>query len=197
MAWPQRTRRISEAEYLSGERTAEFKSEFFDGETFAMAGGTPQRSLIALNAASELRNALKEGPCIAYNADLRIKIEATGLYTYPDVSVICGPVKLASGTNDTATNPTLIVEVLSDSTEAYDRGMKFDHYRQIPSLKEYLLVSQNSPQIVQYIRQGDKSWLMKAATGLEAEIDVSSLGVKLGLREVFSKVEFVPGPMRK
>src|SRR5690349_19742415 len=127
----QISRRLSAEEYLETERAADFKSEFFEGEMFAMAGGTPQHSLIATNVAAEFRTRLKNSSCVPYNADLRIKIEATGLFTYPDLSVICGPLQLAEGTNDTVTNPALLVEVLSDSTEAYDRGTKFEHYRQI------------------------------------------------------------------
>src|SRR5437667_6639170 len=113
-------RRLTAEEYLEVERAAAFKSEFFDGEMFAMAGGTPEHSLIATNLAGEFRNRLKKHDCVPYNAELRVKIEATGLYTYPDLSVICGPLKLAAGTNDTVVNPTLLVDVLSDSTEAYD-----------------------------------------------------------------------------
>jgi len=133
--------RLTEAEYLALERSAPFKSEFFDGEMFAMAGGSPMHSLMGANLIGELRSKLKGGPCRPFTSDLRIKIEATGLFTYPDVSVICGPLHFVEGTDDTVVNPTLIVEVLSDSTEAYDRGEKFQHYRQMPSLKEYLLLA--------------------------------------------------------
>src|SRR3954462_9529189 len=115
MSLPQTTPRLSEAEYLKIERAAEFKSEFFDGEMFAMAGGSPEHSLIATNLAREFGNLLWSHSCIAYNSELRIKIEATGVNTYPDLSIICGPVELAEGTEDTAVNPTLIVEVLSNS----------------------------------------------------------------------------------
>src|SRR3989442_11887466 len=164
---------------------------------FAMAGGTPQHSLIATNLAREFGNRLKSGDCVPYNADLRIKIEATGLCTYPDLSVICGPLRLATGTDDTVLNPTLLVEVLSDSTEGYDRGKKFEHYRQIPTLQEYLLVSQKEPRIEQFIRQADGRWLLNEAAGLEATLDLPSLRIPLPLAEVFAKVKFVPASIRE
>ncbi|MBI2950427.1 MAG: Uma2 family endonuclease, partial [Verrucomicrobia bacterium] len=144
MAVAKTAPRLSEAEYLEIERQAEFKSEFYDGEMFAMAGGSPQHSLVSVNTVAELRDKLKSR-CVVFNAGLRVKVEATGLLTYPDASVVCGPQRFFE--EDTLLNPGLIVEVLSDSTEAYDRGKKFEHYRQIASLREYLLVSQTEPRI--------------------------------------------------
>jgi Uma2 family endonuclease len=196
MALAETVRRLTEAEYLEIERCAEFRSEFFEGEMFAMAGGKPPHSLIATNLAREFGNQLKNSSCVVYNTDLRIKIEATGLLTYPDLSVICGPLQLAEGTDDTAVNPTVIVEVLSNSTEAYDRGKKFEHYRQILSLREYLLVSQDEPRIEQFIRQPDGAWLMIEAVGMASRLEVPSLGIFIALAEVFSKVQFVPAPIR-
>ncbi len=196
MSLPETSRRLTEAEYLAIERAAEFKSEFFDGEMFAMAGGTPQHSLIATNLARELGNQLIGGQCVAYNADLRIKVEATGLCTYPDLSVICGPLQFAEGTDDTVVNPTLLVEVLSDGTEAFDRGKKFEHYRQIVTLQEYLLVSQKEPRIEQFIRQPGGRWLLNEAAGLEARVEVPSLRITLALAGIFAKVRFVPVPIR-
>ncbi len=196
MALPQPSRRLTEAEYLEIERAAEFKSEFLDGEMFAMAGGTPRHSLIGTNLAVEFGNRLRAKPCVPYNADLRIKIEATGLCTYPDLSVICGPLQFAEGTDDTVVNPTVLVEVLSESTEAYDRGKKFEHYRQIATLQEYLLVSQTEPRIEQFLRQPDGRWLLNEAVGLEASLELPSLRVSISLAEVFAKVNFAPVPIR-
>jgi Uma2 family endonuclease len=196
MSLPQTSRRLTEAEYLEIERAAEFKSEFFDGEMFAMAGGTPQHSLIATNLAAEFRNRLKDHACTGYNTDLRIKVEATGLLTYPDLSVICDPLQFAEGTDDTVVNPTVLVEVLSNSTEAYDRGRKFEHYRQIPNLREYLLVSQTEPRIEQFIRQSDGRWLLNEAAGMEKKIELPSLKITISLSEIFAKVNFVPVPIR-
>lgn len=188
--------KLTEAEYLALERRAEFKSEFFEGDTFAMAGGTRWHSLIATNLARESGNKLKGRPCVPYNADLRVKVEATGLLTYPDLSVVCGPQRFLDAEVDTLLNPTLIAEVLSDSTEAYDRGKKFEHYRQMPSLKEYLLVSQKDPRIEQFIRQEGGQWLWREATGLNATLELPALGITLALSEVFAQVEFTPSPIR-
>src|SRR5439155_5423154 len=153
-------------------------------------------SLIGTNLAAEFRNRLKTHDCVPYNGDLRIKVETTGLYTYPDLSVICGPLQFAEGTNDTVVNPTLLVEVLSDSTEAYDRGKKFEHYRQIGTLQEYLLVSQKEPRVEQFLRQPEGRWLLNAAAGLDARLELPSLRITLSLAEVFAKVNFVRAPIR-
>ena len=196
MAMPQAIRRPTEAEYLEGERLAEFKSEFHDGEVFAMEGGTVWHSLISSNAIREIGLGLKGGPCRVFNSDLRLKVEATGLITYPDLSVVCGQVRYLPGTDDTLTNPILLVEVLSDSTEAYDRGTKFRNYRQIPTLREYLLVSQKEPRIEQFVLQDDKVWAYRVAEGLEASLELPSLQVQLAMREVFGGVEFGESPLR-
>ncbi|MBI5387714.1 MAG: Uma2 family endonuclease [Verrucomicrobia bacterium] len=196
MGLPQPVQRLTEAEYLAIERAAEFKSEFFDGEMFAMAGGTPMHSLIATNAGREFGNRLKGRPCVPFNGDLRIKVEATGLYTYPDLSVICGPLRYVTEEHDTIVNPTVLVEVLSDSTESYDRGKKFENYRRIPTLKEYLLVSQKEPRLEQFIRQDTGEWLLREAAGLEAKIELPSLQITIELSEVFANVEFTPEPIR-
>lgn len=145
--------KLTEAEYLALERRAEFKSEFLDGDMFAMAGGTQWHSLIAVGLATEFGNQRRGRAWVVYGSDLRLKVEATGLLTYPDLSVVCGPPRFLDTEVDTLLNPTLIAEVLSDSTEAYDRGRKVEHYRQIPSLKEYLLVGQREPRVKQLIRQ--------------------------------------------
>jgi Uma2 family endonuclease len=189
-------KRLTEAEYLDLERSLEARNEFFDGEVFAMSGGTPLHSQIATNLARELGNKLKGRDCIPYNSDLRLKVEATGLFTYPDLSVVCGPLQFAPGTDDTVVNPRLIIEVLSDSTEAYDRGKKFENYRHMPSLREYLLVSQKEPRIEQFVRQPNGQWLLRDAAGLDATMALPSLEIDLFLAEVFAGVEFVPAPIR-
>ena len=188
--------RLTEIEYLDLERSLESKNEFFDGTMFAMLGGTPLHSQIATNLAAEFRNHLKGKRCVPYNSDLRLQVEATGLFTYPDLSVVCGPLQFAPGTDDTVVNPTLIIEVLSDSTEAYDRGKKFENYRQMPALREYLLVSQKEPRIEQFVRQENEQWLLREAAGWEATLALPSLEIKISLAEVFAGVEFVPTPIR-
>jgi Uma2 family endonuclease len=185
-------RLLSPQEYLAKERLAPFRSEFYRGEMFAMAGGTPRHSRIKVNVGAELNNRLKDGPCVTYDCDLRILIAATGLYTYPDFSVICGDLQfdVQDTKHETATNPTTIVEVLSDSTEAYDRGGKFEQYKLIPTMREYLLVSQNSPQIERWSRQADDTWLPFIVTGLDQSIDLPALGITLPLAAVYSLVDF-------
>jgi Uma2 family endonuclease len=192
----QNIARLSEADYLRQEREAETRSEYFDGEVFGMAGGTRAHSLIASNLTREVGNQLKSGDCVAYNADLRIKVEATGLITYPDLSIVCGKQRFLDDEADTLLNPQVIIEVLSDSTEAYDRGKKFENYRQIPTCQEYLMVSQREPRIEQFIRQPNGEWSLKEAHGLEAKLKLQSLGIVLMLSEVFAKVQFSPTPLR-
>ena len=196
MGLPQPAKPLTEAEYLELDRRAEFKSEFFGGEMFASAGGTPMHSLIATNLASEFRARLKGGPCVAFNSDLRLKVEATGLYTYPDLSVICGPLQFAPSTTDTVVNPTMLAEVLSDSTEAYDRGKKFEHYRGIASLREYLLVSQTEPRIEAFMRGQEGPWELREAAGLNSSLAIPSVGIVISLAEVFANVQFLPAPIR-
>jgi Uma2 family endonuclease len=190
MGLPQPIRKVTPAEYLVRERAATYRSEYFDGEMFAMAGGSPRHSLIKVNVTGELRERLKGAPCTAYDSDLRILISATGLYTYPDASVICGPLEYEDEHHDTVLNPTLLVEVLSGSTEAYDRGKKFGHYRQIPALREYLLVAQEEPRIERFLRNDDNTWTLTEVAGLDAILALPSLGIEIALREVYDKVDF-------
>ena len=189
-------KRLTEAEYLDLERNLEFKNEFFGGEMFAMSGGTPLHSQIAANLVREFGNQLKQRDCIVYNSDLRLKVEATGLFTYPDLSVVCGPLQFAPGTDDTLVNPTLIVEVLSDSTEAYDRGKKFENYRQIPSLCEYLLVSQKEPRIERFARHARHRCPSFLVRGSLATLSLPSLEINISLAEVFAGVQLVAAPIR-
>jgi Uma2 family endonuclease len=190
MALTNPNHRLSEAQYLEIERAAEFKSEFFDGEMFAMAGGSRRHSLIASNLISKLRSRLKGKPCAVFNSDLRIKIEETGLYTYPDASVVSGPSKPVTNADDTLVNPVLLAEVLSDSTEAYDRGRKFEQYHKIPSLREYLLISQNEPHVELMVRV-EREWILREASGSNGTIELPTLGITLSLAEVYLKVDLL------
>ena len=179
-------------EYLEFERQSKFKHEFFDGEIFVMAGGTPQHSLVRTNVVCELSTALKGYPCTTYDSDLRVLVEVTGLYTYPDASVFCDELQYEAGRNDVVVNPTLLVEVFSPSSEAYDRGKKFGHYRQIPSLREYVLVWQDEPRIESFHKNDQGAWELTEAAGIDSKLPLASLGVDLSLREVFDKVVFEP-----
>lgn len=181
------TRRYSIEEYLALERRSETKCEFHDGEIFAMTGASRQHNLIAVNLAGELRNQLKGRPCEAYAADMRVKTAESRNYHYPDFAVVCGAPQFEDDHLDTLLNPTLVIEVLSPSTEAYDRGGKFASYRRIESLREYLLVSQDTPRIERY-RRTPEGWVLTEAEGLEAILPLDAIDCSLALREVFDKV---------
>jgi len=181
---------ITPEEYLERERKAEFKSEYYGGQIYAMAGASMEHVTICTNISGELRDALKNGRCRTFASDLRLSTDPDGLYTYPDVFVVCGKPLLTDSHMDTVTNPTLIIEVLSDSTEKHDRGAKFAHYRQIQSLREYVLVSQHAPTVEQYVRQDNGKWLYSSVSGLEASVEFPSVAVTLQLSEVYRNVEF-------
>jgi Uma2 family endonuclease len=174
-------------EYLTLERGASYKSEFHDGQIYAMTGASRKHNLITVNIAGELRSQLKKRPCEAYSNDMRVKAAEAHSYHYPDIAVACGTLQFEDSHVDTLLNPTLLVEVLSPSTEAYDRGGKFAHYRKIVTLREYLLVSQDQPSIERYVRQGDV-WILSEAVGLEASVPRESIDCVLSLREVYDKV---------
>lgn len=183
-------RKLTPEEYLEMERKAEFKSEYFGGEAFAMAGAKRRHNVIAWNIGGELRQHLKGKDCEAYPADMRVFVPQTGLYTYPDLVVVCGEPEFQDETFDTLLNPILIVEVLSDTTEGYDRGKKFTHYRSIETLREYVLVSQDEARIEKYVKQGDGFWMLSEAFGLDASIKLDSIDCDLALSEVFDKINF-------
>jgi len=186
----QRTPHLTPEEYLAIERRSEIRSEYLDGEMFAMTGGSFQHSLIIGNVAGELRQQVRRRGCKVCPNDLRVRVPATGLYTYPDVVVVCGKPFLDDEHLDTLLNPTLIVEVLSLTTEAYDRGKKFEYYRMIESLSEYLLVAQDEPRVEHYLRQQDNRWLLTAVAGLEASITLPSVQCELALAEIYDQIEF-------
>ena len=176
-------------DYLTLERKAERKSEYFNGEIFAMAGASPQHVLIVTNVVSELRGQLKTGPCTVYSTDLRLKINATGLYTYPDVIVVCGEPQFDDDYKDTLLNSTLIVEVLSESTKNYDRGAKFEQYRMIESFIEYVLIAQDKRHVEHFVRQAGNRWLFSETNRLEDTIELTSIACNLMLTEVYDKIE--------
>ena len=187
---------LTAAEYLEIERRAEFKSEFLGGEMFVMSGGTRSHSLIASNMIRAIGNQLKGRPCRVYTSDMRVKVQASGLYTYPDLAVACGQEEFEDEYEDVLLNPTVIVEVLSDSREAYDRGLKFALYRQVPALREYLLVNQHEPRIEQYVRQESGQWLLRDVAGLEGKLSLPSVGIAIEMADVYTDVRFKPGPRR-
>jgi Uma2 family endonuclease len=177
-------------EYLALERKSDAKSEYFAGEIFLMAGASERHNLVVANLIAEWRTQLKNRPCKVYPSDMRVKIADSELYTYPDVTVVCGEAEFEDDQKDTLVNPTLIVEVLSESSEAYDRGKKFEYYRRISSLSDYLLIAQDKPEVEQFVRQADEKWLYSAYSGLQSTVVLDSIQCELLLREVYDKVNF-------
>lgn len=177
-------------EYLALERAAERKSEYRDGEIVGMTGASRRHSLITANLIRELGQQLKGRPCEVLSGDMRIWVPVTGLYTYADLVVVCGEPALADGHFDTLMNPTLLIEVLSPSTQNYDRGTKFVHYRALESLREYLLVSQDQPLVEHYIKQEDGNWLLSEAADLSVSVALPSIDCQLAMAEIYDRVRF-------
>lgn len=176
-------------QYLDLERQAEYKSEYYAGEIFAMAGGSPEHSLIAANVTRELGQQLLERSCRVFNSDLRVQASET-LYTYPDVTIVCGEPQFSDEHRDTLANPTVIVEVLSSTTEAWDRGDKFEQYRQRESLREYVLVAQDRPHAERFARQPGGQWLLSEVNGLEGVLALPTIGYELTLAGVYHLITF-------
>jgi Uma2 family endonuclease len=172
------------AEYLALEAKSETKHELVNGRIFAMAGGTIEHGRLAANVISELGSALRGHPCVTFTSDVRVRVLATGLATYPDASVVCGRVEVDPEDRNTVTNPVVIIEVLSDSTESYDRNDKLAHYRRIPSLRDYLLVSQHERRVEHYERNDDGTWTLRDV--LEGgEVRLASIGCALTIDAIY------------
>ena len=186
---------ITSEEYLARERAADYKSEYFDGEIFAMAGALEPHNLIAANVLAKLHAQLELRPCRVYPSDMRLKVSATGLYTYPDVVVVCGEPQFDDDEEfDTLLNPTLIVEVLSKSTENHDRTTKFEHYSKLKSLQEYLLVAQSRPRVELFTKQSEGCWILAVFENLEDVVKLASIDCELALKNIYAKVEFKGEP---
>lgn len=181
-------RLISPEEYLELERKAEFKSEYYDGVIYDMAGGTEAHNLIVANVVIELGPQLKGNSCKLYPSDMKVR-SSSRRFHYPDVSVVCGDVKFHDGKKDIYTNPVLIIEVLSPSTSGYDRGIKFHSYQNIKSLKEYVLISQDEPLVEKYVRRSDGNWLYSKIEGLESGVEFSSINCRVSLTDIYAKVD--------
>ncbi len=172
------------------ERIAEYKSEYFNGEMFAMAGGREQNALVAGNLYAALHPQFRARPCRVYMSEMRVRVSEDGLYTYPDVTAVCGEPRFLDDGRDTLLNSNLIVEVLSKSTEAYDRGLKFEQYRKLESLSEYLLLSADRVSVELFTRQPDGRWLLTALTGMQDIVELQSVDCRIALQDVYEKVEF-------
>lgn len=181
-------KRISFEEYVALEELSDVRHEWLDGEMFAMSGGTIEHSALIASVTMLLASALRGRPCVVLESNARTRVPATGLGTYPDVSVVCGRLRRDAADRNTLINPCLLVEVVSPSTESWDRGAKFRHYQQIPSLVEYLLVSQDPRVVELYRRQPDGRWLYEAAIP-GAALELASVGVTLQVSEVFAVLD--------
>lgn len=187
--------KMTVAQYLALELETSEKHEYFKGEIYAMGGASFSHALLTGNVTRELGNRLRGKPCRVLPADLRVKVSPTGLYTYPDVVVVCGEPKLEQP-GDTLLNPKLIVEVLSESTERKDRGWKFEQYQAIETLIDYLLVAQDTPRLELFTREADGRWLYLAENRMEASVELISIGCELKLADVYEKVEGLREPER-
>ena len=189
MASAARITRYTPEQYLAMERKADFKSEYDGGFITAMAGASTKHNLIVGNLHGEIRSQLKGRPCVVFMSDMRLCVSPTGLYTYPDVMAVCGEREYLDAEVDTLLNPTMIVEVLSSTTESYDRGRKFGHYRRLASLKEYVMVAQDEVKVERFTRRGD-DWVLTEFTSLDDTLRLASIACEVSLREIYDKVEF-------
>ena len=188
----QRKPKFTPEEYLEMERKAEFKSEYLDGEIFAMAGARERHNLIVVNVVTQLGTQLKGRPCRLYSNDMRVDVREHGLYSYPDIVALCSEPLWRDARRDNLLNPSLIIEVLSRSTAAYDRGEKFERYRRIDSFAEYVLIAQEKYHIEYFIRQPNNQWLLSEISGLVGKVGLASIGCDLVLADVYDKVEVGP-----
>jgi Uma2 family endonuclease len=180
---------LTEEQYLTIERAAEFRSEFLDGEMFAMSGGSTNHARLQTNILVEISIGLRGSACEAFGSDFRIKISSR-MYTYPDVSVVCGEPRVAG--DDNLLNPVVIFEGLSPSTERHDRGLKFQHYRTIDSLKDYILVHQDQVRIERYTHRPDHTWTLRDYQTREEHLRIDSIGVSIALERIYDRIKLPP-----
>ena len=179
---------LTPEEYIAAERKATLKSEYLSGEIVAMSGASDAHNLITMNVAAGLYNQLTERGCRVYASDMRVGIREGVSYFYPDIAVTCDKPRFEDDAFDTLTNPQVIVEVLSTSTESYDRGEKFARYRQLESLQEYILISQDRVMVEHYLRQGNQ-WILSEFSALENVFPLTSIGAELTLNHIYRFVE--------
>jgi Uma2 family endonuclease len=181
---------IDQTEYLDAERKALDKHEYYRGEIFAMSGASLEHNLISVNCIANLKQKLKGKKCRPFGSDLRIHIPKNSLYTYPDISIVCGDVKTTDDHFDTATNPVVIIEILSSSTRDYDKGGKFTLYRDIDSLQEYILIDSEKIMVEKFIRNADNSWQLTEYKNIEQSFWINSVDIELQLQDVYEDVQF-------
>jgi Uma2 family endonuclease len=189
MADPKEKLNYSKEEYLMMEEEAEYKSEFYNGEIFAMAGGSLNHSIICFNLYHQIAQAITDKDCIGFDSNMKLEISEANAYLYPDVTVVCGDVELSDGRTDIIRNPVLVVEVLSPGTQSYDRGKKFEYYRMVGSIQEYVLVSQEQAMIEIFYRQDEKTWLYSVVKGLDETVFLRTIDYRIPLKDVYRKAE--------
>ena len=180
---------LTPEEYLTWERKSDTKHEYLGAEIIAMSGASYRHTLIGANTITEINIQLRGGACTVHTSDMRVKTHATDSYFYPDVVVVCGEPHFEDDVFDTLLNPTLLVEVLSPSTATYDRGEKFEHYKQLASLKEYILISQDRVYVEHYLRHG-MQWILTESRSLEDVLTLPSIECRLSLRNIYAHVNF-------
>ncbi|MDQ3703787.1 MAG: Uma2 family endonuclease [Chloroflexota bacterium] len=182
----------SPEQYLAIEREAQSRNEYVNGGIYAMSGASREHNLITGNVFAEVRAQLRGRPCEVYVGDMRVKVSSTGMYTYPDVVAVCGEPIFDDEHVDTLTNPTMIVEVLSPSTEGYDRGEKFAHYRRLETLRDYVLVAQDKVRVEHFVRLDGTSgqWVLTEISESDGTLHLASIGCNLSLRDIYDRVEF-------
>ena len=185
---------VSFEEYLRLEAISEERHDYIDGQIISMAGGSPEHSRIVANLIGETRAKLKGKKCEVFDPNLRIGLTRGWKTHYPDASIVCGPLEYdeRDRSHQTILNPTVIFDVLSPSTEAYDRLQKFDHYMTLPSLREYVLIRQDRPEVLTYFRQEDGTWAIRIIRDLENDVPIPSVGIEIAMRELYDRVEFPP-----
>ena len=182
-------KKLTEAEYLAIEHKAEFKSEFYNGEMFTMAFSSPKHNRIKENLIIEIGSRLKGGPCRTYSSEQRVKISHTGFYTYPDLLIVCGHGEFDAEYGDILFNPQVIIEIVSESTGLNDRGFKFQNYRQLTSLQEYVLVSEELMWVDRFVRRPDESWLLTTFDDPKGEFSFATVPVRVPVADIYHGVE--------
>lgn len=180
--------KLTPAEYLQLDRQSEFRHEYIAGEVFAMTGASRNHNLITVNIAAALSEQLRRRQCEVYASDMRMKVSPQRLFAYPDVIVVCGTPRFEDDVNDTLLNPTILIEVLSKSTEAYDRGLKFELYRGLELLQEFILIAQNKRHIEHYRRQSDNRWILTETNDPAESIVLESIACQLTVEQIYLKV---------
>lgn len=180
--------KMTPEEYREFERNSDQKHEYLDGEIYMMAGATPNHNLISSSVNFALYSQLRGKGCFLYSSDMRVKVEKTGLYTYPDMTIVCGKPEYEDTKPQTLLNPIMIIEILSPSTEKDDRGKKFQHYRNLQSLQEYVLISQNSYRIEKFAKRTNIEWLFSDTSDIDSVIELPSIDCTLRLSEVYAQV---------